>query len=326
MRGYLRRQLWSRRVLKQVSTADAITCAHFASPHPDLRRYVTTYYIADVTSPDGSEIEDLLHPEWGSVRYLCKGAVRGSVIPAPLAPMPPVVLAGPTTKAAPIACVSMRIASFGLLPLGWHRFVGLPASAFADAGIDAALCKAKTDFASWFNDVKTAKDLTETAAFFDRMLLSRLEATEPADADEETRIEQVHRALIDPDISSVSELTDQLDISVVQLERLSKRVFGFPPKLLLRRQRFLRTLAKVLREPRSKWGEILDPQYYDQAHFNRDFRRFFGLSPRQYLALPRPIVAAAAQQRLLALGGSLQGLQQPQTVAVSVGVLFYRHP
>ncbi len=294
-----------------MTTADAITSAHFASPHPDLRRYITTYYIAAVQSVDGNEVEDLLHPEWGSVRFLCEGAVRGSVLPAPMIQMPPVVLSGPTTKAAPISCITMRIASFGLLPLGWHRFVGLPASRFADTGLDARECKSKTEFANWFESVKSAKGLSEVAAIFDEKLLALLAETEPVDQNEELRIEQVHRALVNPDVSTVAELTDQLNISMVQLERLSKRVFGFPPKLLLRRQRFLRTLAMVLREPRSKWGEILDPQYYDQAHFNRDFRRFFGLSPRQYLALPRPIVAAAARQRMQALGGALQGLQLP---------------
>jgi methylphosphotriester-DNA--protein-cysteine methyltransferase len=68
-----------------------------------------------------------------------------------------------------------------------------------------------------------------------------------------------------------------------------------------------------MREPASKWADILDPQYYDQAHFNRDFQRFFGMAPKQYLALEKPIVLAGAMARMEALGDPLQGLHIPGT-------------
>jgi methylphosphotriester-DNA--protein-cysteine methyltransferase len=123
----------------------------------------------------------------------------------------------------------------------------------------------------------------------------------------------LHRALLDQEVGSVSQIADHLGVTLLQLERLSKRVFGFSPKLLIRRQRFLRTLALLMRQPSAKWADILDPQYHDQAHFNRDFQRFFGMAPKQYLALDKPIVLAAALARMEALGDPLQGLHKPGT-------------
>jgi AraC-like DNA-binding protein len=295
-----------------VQSIDGITSAHFAAPHPELSRYVTTYYVAEVNSPDGQEVTDLLHPEWGSVRYLCRGSVRGSAQPDPMVAIAPVTLIGHSSRASQIACASMRIASFGLLPLGWQRFVGLPASRFADRSADASETKTRTDFAALFNAVSTAKGLGEIAAIFDTALLHTLSQPTKNNEEDEAMIEALHVALLDPEVSSVAEINGRLDITATQLERLSKRVFGFAPKLLLRRQRFLRTLALLMREPQSKWGEILDPQYYDQAHFNRDFQRFFGMSPKQYLALDKPIVLAGAIARMEALGDPLQGLHAPR--------------
>lgn len=304
--------MWFNNGKQIVQAAGGITSAQFVAPHPDLRRYVTTYYIAEVNSPDGQMVEDLLHPEWGSVRYICNGAVQGSVHPEPLKPVPPVTLVGHSSRATRIGCVSMRIASFGLLPLGWHHLVGLPASRFADQSVDAKMLKTRINFAALFPAISAAQTLKDVATVFDTMLLPSLMQLPEAAKSDDNLIHGLHTALLDSDFSSVTEIAERLNVTGIQLERLSKRVFGFPPKLLIRRQRFLRTLALLMRQPKAKWGEILDPQYYDQAHFNRDFQRFFGMAPKQYLALAKPIVSVAAMARMEALGDPLQGLHAPR--------------
>lgn len=295
-----------------MQAAGGITSAQFVAPHPDLRRYVTTYYIAEVNSADGQMVEDLLHPEWGSVRYICSGAVQGSAHPEPLKPVPPVTLVGHSSRATRIGCVSMRIASFGLLPLGWHHLVGLPASRFADQSIDAYTLKTRINFASLFPAISAAQTLDDVATIFDNALLQSLVQIPATAKNEDELIHGLHTALLDSDATSVTEIAERLNVNGMQLERLSKRVFGFPPKLLIRRQRFLRTLGLLMRQPEAKWREILDPQYYDQAHFNRDFQRFFSMSPKKYLALDKPIVSVAAMARMTALGDPLQGNHAPR--------------
>jgi methylphosphotriester-DNA--protein-cysteine methyltransferase len=102
-------------------------------------------------------------------------------------------------------------------------------------------------------------------------------------------------------------------MQVHSLERLTQRYFGFTPKLLLRRQRFLRSLAQYMLDPSLNWTGAIDGQYHDQAQFVRDFKAFMGLSPRQYAALPHPILVPIMRQRM-ADAGALEAIDLP-TVA-----------
>jgi len=127
----------------------------------------------------------------------------------------------------------------------------------------------------------------------------------------EADIESIHQAVANPKISNVGELAEMTGLSKQRLERLSRRIFGFPPKLLLRRQRFLRTLANIMEHPELKWSDAMDGQYFDQAHFNREFHQFMGMSPRQYLAMPRTTSIASSRSRAEHVGQLLQLLQVP---------------
>src|SRR5690606_5752771 len=93
---------------------------------------------------------------------------------------------------------------------------------------------------------------------------------------QEAQVLACQAALRDPDIASVAQLGERLGVGERSLERLCGRYFGFPPKLLLRRQRFLRSLAQFMFANRRTWSEAIDGQYYDQAQFVRDFRSFMG--------------------------------------------------
>jgi len=60
-------------------------------------------------------------------------------------------------------------------------------------------------------------------------------------------------------------------------------VVGLSPKRYARLARFGRVLLRLERQPETGLAEIAhDAGYADQAHFNRDFRTFSGISPGAY--------------------------------------------
>ena len=279
----------------------------FLLPAPELRRYFTSYYFFEIETPDGSVLDDLLYPEWAGARYMLEGSIPASFVPDPPAPVATASMTGPTTRAAHIACQYARLAGIGILPLGWYKFVGEDASRYANGSFDSETEPAFALFGAIWQDIKHLRDPGDIASTIDRHLLTALKPS----TDREKEIEKVHDALADPEITDVGQLAARVGLNSQYVERLCRRVFGFPPKRLLRRQRFLRSLGARMLDPDLKWVKVLDASYHDQAHFSRDFRDFMGMSPKAFLDMPRPISKAALRARAEALGQPLQVLQGP---------------
>jgi AraC-like DNA-binding protein len=56
------------------------------------------------------------------------------------------------------------------------------------------------------------------------------------------------------------------------------------PKLYCRVRRFQAALSLMARQADVDWAQVaLACGYFDQAHFNRDFRAFAGVTPTAYL-------------------------------------------
>ena len=289
-----------------MSSLNAHEPVHFIMPAQQLLRYVSTYYFFRIEIPEDEEQEDLLHPEWGSAHFTLSGSSRGSIVTEPPEPTPAANVTGPTGKASRIFCKSMHLAGIGILPLGWHRLIKAPADRWANRVGDLEHPEFALFMTIW-ESVRGLSDPKAIAAEFDNVLIRAINRPDPLESD----IENIHDALANPRAASVSDLADATGITQQRLERLCRRVFGFPPKRLLRRQRFLRTLGSVMLDPDLKWSAALDDQYFDQAHFNRDFQEFMGMSPSQYLAMPRPISIPSTLLRARLFGHPLQALQGP---------------
>jgi len=95
------------------------------------------------------------------------------------------------------------------------------------------------------------------------------------------------------------------------LERLCRRHFGFPPKLLLRRQRLMRTVSAYMVDPNRNWSKVIDGRYHDQAHFVREFQQFFQMTPSEYASMDHPVLAAFMAERKRILGSPAQTLDRP---------------
>ncbi|NQX93359.1 MAG: AraC family transcriptional regulator [Erythrobacter sp.] len=308
----------------KTETGNAITL-RFALPSERLRPYVTTYYLIEAqTSETEPVIEDYLHPEWPNLRFLKDDWASSAVGEEPLRATPAFSVTGPTTKATQFrigkdagrggGAVKGGNWGIGLLPLGWAKLIGAPANEYADRFIDGNADPAFEPLRALGAKLSTrfhgeTRDFASEVALIEECLKGLLEREVP----HEEQITAINAALVDPDIASASQLAERVGMNLRSLERLSRRAFGFPPKLLLRRQRFLRSLAQFMLDPSLKWLSTLDYQYHDQAHFVRDFKRFMGMTPGQYAKLEKPILVAAAQARMAIAGEAVQGLHDPKS-------------
>lgn len=288
---------------------DAVT-VRFFMPSAELSPYISTYYLTEVSSAGDLVIEDWLHPEWANLRIFNGNLCEAAIGPEPIRAARETIVTGPTSCAAHFRLGPTRVWGIGILPKGWARFTDMPAANMADRFCHPDDEPALGHFADlralvFSGPADPAEEARRIDAYFRGLL-----ATRPPNEDEH-RIRSAHGALMESEIGSVSELSEQLGISSRSLERLSLRAFGFSPKLLLRRQRFLRSLAQFMLDPSLSWIKTLDWQYVDQAHFVRDFKRFMGMSPSRYAALEHPVLRAAARARAAAAGEAVQALHRP---------------
>lgn len=271
----------------------------FALPAPSLRPLITTYYHVTTADP----LEDYLHPEWGNIRFTLRGtwtAKRaGSSDPTPSHGG----LFGPSDRTATVlASGQAAMVGIGLTALGWQQLIGEPANAHANR--QGELSAVLGDAAETLWAAVRASEWAAMPALFDDWFGARAAAAAPPDP----AIARLEQALIDGDIDTVPGFADGLGLTERTCARLCLRVFGFSPKRLLRRQRFLRTLAQIGDRLDQPLASLLHGSYYDQSHFIREFRSYMGMTPLMYFHSPRQLMRRAAIERMRAAGAMVQGL------------------
>lgn len=287
--------------------AGARVATRFFPLSAPLRPYVSAIYLSEVAVSDGNRIEDYLHPEWANLRFVEGEPPLTAIGSGPMVEAPRFIATGPTSTATYFAAGNMRVWGIGILPMGWAKFISLPAAELADRLTDGSTHPAFATFAPLLEALRQVNDVDAAAALIDAHVCALLAGAPPDDP----AILAAHRALVDDEVTSVADLSAKLSLSERSIERLSHRAFGFSPKLLLLRQRFLRSLGRFMLDPSMAWIDTMDHHYYDQAQFTRDFQRFMGMGPREYAARPKPILGAAAFARDAAAGAAVQGLHKP---------------
>jgi AraC-like DNA-binding protein len=281
--------------------------AQFHEPPPQFAGCFTSLYHLTLDLPEGANpLTDHLQPEWGNMRFFC-GTAPDAAIGGHAVRGARFVGTGPSILPCRFTIGPVRMWGVGFLPLGWARFFDAEASACANLLCDGARHPAFRPFAD------LAETLCDPEATAEEQLAALVEGMAAAMRPnrDEPRIARVHAALVSGEHTAVADLADACAMSIRTLERICMRYFGFAPKLLMRRQRFMRSLATFMLQRDRRWTEAMDAHYHDQAQFTREFRAFMTMSPSAYAALDHPILTSFMEARARARGSAAQTLDPP---------------
>jgi AraC-like DNA-binding protein len=90
------------------------------------------------------------------------------------------------------------------------------------------------------------------------------------------------------DISRVTPIQEATGYSARRFSTLFQQAVGLVPKRFCRIQRLRAVIEQVARGEPIEWSRLaVDNGYFDQAHLNRDFRLFSGVTPGQYRPIAR---------------------------------------
>jgi len=166
-----------------------------------------------------------------------------------------------------------------LSPLGAQRLFGMPMGELTGqvVEIEDVIGPAAGQLA---DRLATAPGWAARFDLFERAIAARVLEHEPVAPELEWAWQ---RLLQSGGAAPVGELAAELGWSRRHLAVRFRDELGMPPKALARLLRFERAV-KRLRAGDELADLALDAGYYDQAHFNRDFRAFAGTTPTAFLA------------------------------------------
>ncbi len=100
---------------------------------------------------------------------------------------------------------------------------------------------------------------------------------------------------------SIKELCRQTGYSMSTIERRMKKIVGITPKEFQRIIRFNRALQFINKNSLSlNWSRIaLHFGYYDQAHFIKEFKQFYGKTPATFTPKDNRFLSNVAQRKKL---------------------------
>lgn len=171
-----------------------------------------------------------------------------------------------------------------LQPYALHMLTGIPAEQLTDQLISLPLVFGKA--AQELEDgLLHAADNSSRLQLIIRFLIKRLEKGAATDAMILQALPAIYHS---KGWMQVKELSTALHITERQLERKFLQQVGLSPKQFLRTIRFRQLLKSLQQRPAPTLTRLAhDAGYYDQPHFNREFRMLAGITPKQYITQAR---------------------------------------
>lgn len=276
------------------ATRDGQPLSYNRAPTPDLAPWIARLYVTDVHAPDDYRLDCGLFCDTGFLRVQLRGAWTAQTVDGPRAMGRAALFFGPNTRRMPIG-VAGSFASVGVaFRPGCFSALGL--GNIADhldrlMDIDALGFSAQR----WIDITSQATGAEQIVLAMEQELRGVLLKRQPPEPDPiSTRFEAA--AFADP-AATVAALAADMGVEQRRLERIVRRDFGIPPKQVLRRARALDMASHLRGVADQAEADALVLRYYDQSHLIRDFSSLFGMSPRQFMARPQPLMTLALETR-----------------------------
>jgi AraC-like DNA-binding protein len=275
-------------------TRDGQPLSYNRAPACDLAPWIARLYVTVVETPADHQLDCGLFNDTAFVRIQLRGDWTAQTADGPMQHARSALFFGPHTRRMPIR-VKGSFTSIGLSlrPGACHVLKGPKMAEHVDRIV--TLDNVGFDSERWlemFSPDASAEDWCQAMENLIRAQIACVNAAEPEPVS--ARFEAV--AFHDPSISIASFAAD-CGIEQRRLERMIRRDFGMAPKQVLRRARALDMASHLRGVADHDEAESLALRYYDQSHLIREFSELFGMSPRQFVDRPQPLMTLALETR-----------------------------
>ena len=170
--------------------------------------------------------------------------------------------------------------------LGAYRFLNLTMSDIANRCLDLGDLLGASEVELLVDALQDAEDWPARFDLMDHFLLERLGRGRPMSPDIAWALKSLQTS---HGARSIGALSRDLSCSRKTLIQRFHAQIGLSPKSVASILRFAFAVERIRTADEESWADLaIACGYYDQAHFNRDFRRYSGRTPREFQAALLP--------------------------------------
>lgn len=272
---------------------DGFVGLRYWAPPEELRNYFGSIYLFTANLP---AYHDVTRADMPQMRFMMCGGGYYKFQTDVCMDTPQVCMLGPTMGATEFFLDS-RASVFGVsvLPLGWAALGNESADLWTDRLYDMAQMHGP-QFQSMLEILRNEKDPDAAVSQIWPFLAAQLT---PVSRETEDMVIAIDHWLRESASPQIEDLVAATGLSARQIARHTNRLYGASPKLLSRKYRALRCAGQIVID-RKTWRELCDEgTFYDQPHFIREIKQFFGLTPHQLLNDPTEVARLTVQRRAM---------------------------
>ncbi|RYD68313.1 MAG: hypothetical protein EOP58_00990 [Sphingomonadales bacterium] len=281
------------------------TALRIERPDPRLANFISDYYVFDSEGPGMMGAIEWAMPGAASLRFFFGERPYNVWLGSrAFTPVPVAALYGPTSRASRFEVFGDVTIGMSITALGWARLFRKSAQQYCDRVVPIAAA-IPGDFGQRLFDRLAASDKgPQVKGVLDAFFLEHLGPPNP----DEPMIARIMALIVDEKVDGLSDIAERVELTPQQLRTLSLRYFGFPPKRLLRRARFLRSLLRMYAAGGEADYSLRAHSYFDVSHFLRDADEFLGTTPRRFMAMQTPYLRQIIRARTAVFGVPTQAL------------------
>lgn len=247
-------------------------------PHPDLADFIKCYWTLDSPGEDIPQVQTIV-PDGCMEMIFHYGDLYKQYVGNELIVQPRSCVFGQLTE--PLKIIPTGIT--GIFSVRFHHNGFIPFATLPIKEMDNRAVSLDEIFGNSGTELErkilSAKKTEDKIAVAEAFLLERLNTQ---------TIDRIVQCTVDLLLSvngqiSVNELSRQTNINRRLLERKFSSTIGLSPKQLSKTIRLQTTLKLLLHKEYSSLTALAhESEYYDQAHFIKDFKEFTGLTPKEF--------------------------------------------
>lgn len=264
------------------------------APVADLAPWIARVYVSSVALPPEHTLSCGLYSEGSALRIQLDGQWEAQSRDGLVQRGRDVILFGPQSRRMPVT-VAGGFTSVGVLfRPGAVRALGGPSEhEIADRLVDPA--PIGVSIAAWLGMFDPECGPEEWCRRMEDALREII--TMRASPEPDPLLGWFERAsYADPSLP-VAQIAAERAIELRRLERLVRRGFGVTPKHVMRRARVLDMACTLRGVADTADHDTAVLRFYDQSHLIREFTALIGMSPRQFLTRPQPLMTLTLETR-----------------------------